>query len=74
MRSTTAPTAEEFDRLAEQLLKFKPMAKFVRSLGVDPKSVDARRVCADAFRQGLEDFLKERDLERATLSKREGRP
>jgi hypothetical protein len=45
------PTDEEFDRLAEQLLKFKPLAKFFRSQGVDYETPDAPMLVAHGLAQ-----------------------
>jgi hypothetical protein len=47
--NNTGPTVEEIDVLIRRLPTFKPLAKFLQSLGVDPKSADARRLAACAI-------------------------
>ena len=42
----TGPTVEEIDVLIKRLPTFKPLAKFLQSLGVDPMGQEARRLSA----------------------------
>jgi hypothetical protein len=45
----TGPTVEEIDVLIRRLPTFKPLAKFLQSLGVNPNASDARRLAACAI-------------------------
>jgi hypothetical protein len=42
----TGPTAEELDELIRKLAAYRPLADFLRALGINPKTDDAKRLTA----------------------------
>jgi hypothetical protein len=47
--STTGPAVEEIDKLIRKLTAYRPMADFIRTLGINPKGENARRSVAYAL-------------------------